>query len=298
MNENQCKINHLLLGYRSHASVDDSKPILIDNQWTELQCESFSSAFQPSLQQLLWNFVSMTMKMIKTDKTLRSSHWAGGEWPWVKWDTEAAVLLFCNNTETFQNYYHEIPHGACKLEIATVLWILYIQQCELLNVICTLCVCMCISNRGKQRRWAVTLICVKIMELFYKPPFLSSSPCSLSLLISCLFTSMLFTIMCFQSIYSLNERHCKSIMSLYHLSLLCSLCLYFSITPFHFSRPPFRVQCFPEPQCQCGMLMCIDVYEIRWNLQRQHEQNNYLPLTWSCYKACGQECAVMYVYIL
>lgn len=113
-----------------------------------------------------------------------------------------------------------------------------------------------------------TLICVKLIELFYQSPFflcsLSSSQC---LLISCLFTGMLFTIMCFQSIYAFNERDCKSIISLYYPDSL-SLC--FSITPSHSSWSLSGVQCFPECRCQSGMLMCIDVYEISWNLQRQH----------------------------
>lgn len=76
-----------------------------------------------------------------------------------------------------------------------------------------------------------TLICVKLMELFYQSPFLLCSPSSSqSLLISCLFTGMLFTIMCFRSIYAFNERDCKSIISLYYPDSL-------SVSPLHLPIP-------------------------------------------------------------
>lgn len=103
-------------------------------------------------------------------------------------------------------------------------------KCKFLNGCCVFanaCILMEVNREDE----LFTLICVKIIELFYQSPFLPCSPSSLqSLLISCLFTGVLFTIMCFQSIYAFNERDCKSIISLYYPASL-------SVSPLHLPIP-------------------------------------------------------------
>lgn len=82
----------------------------------------FITCFE-NLSAWLWRWSKLT-------KTLRSSHWAGGEWPWVKRETEAVVLLFCNNTETFQNYYHST--GSMQIRGSYSYVNLIYKECDLM----------------------------------------------------------------------------------------------------------------------------------------------------------------------